>query len=801
MKKLIFLCLFWLVFAITKAQVITVIDQENDTPLELVMIVGSNDNAIITTNARGQADISEFEDADTIQFRMVGYTTVSLTYYELENQGFQVYLKPNSLELEQFVVSATKWNQSSAEVPQKIISITPREVAFMNPQTTADLLSISGQVYVQKSQQGGGSPMIRGFATNRLLYTIDGVRMNTAIFRGGNIQNVISLDAFSIESSEVSFGPGSVIYGSDAIGGVMSFQTIKPRLSLTEEVEVDGMANMRYASANQEKTVHADINIGLIKWAFVSSFSGSIFDDLRQGSNGPDDYLKPFIVERIGSEDVVLENEDPRIQNPSGYTQYNIMQKVRFKPNDAWDFQYGFHYSQTSSYGRYDRNNRMRNGLPRYGEWSYGPQIWMMNHLNVTHYSESPLFDEMTIRLAQQHFEESRRDRNLKSAERSVRSEEVEAYSANLDFTKSLSAKSKLFYGFEWVLNDVTSTGIDQNIISGTSQPGPSRYPQADWASYAAYVTQEYTASEILTLQAGVRYNQFNLDATFDTSFYPFPFDKANVNEGALTGSLGAVLRPTTSWVLNANLATGFRSPNVDDVGKVFDSEPGSVVVPNPDLEAETAYNADLGIAKVFSDVLKLEVTGFYTYLNNAMVRRDFQLNGMDEIVYDGELSQVQAIQNAANAEVYGFQIGAELKLPAGFSFSTIYNYQKGVEELENGDKSPLRHAAPAFGVSRLNYSANKLRLSLYVDFQAEVEFDELPEDEKGKTEIYAADANGNPFAPSWYTLNFKTQYMVNSKYSFTAGIENITDQRYRPYSSGLSGAGTNFIIAFKANF
>ena len=784
-----------------KAQVITVLDRATDSPLELVMIVSEKDNMVLTTNAKGQADISVFEGAQVIQIRMIGYSTVVMSFHEIENQGFQILMDANSVELNQYVVSATRWNQSTAEVPQKIISVTPREVAFMNPQTTADLLSISGQVYVQKSQQGGGSPMIRGFATNRLLYTVDGVRMNTAIFRGGNIQNVISLDAFAIESTEISFGPGSVIYGSDAIGGVMSFQTLTPQLALGNKLEVRGKANMRYATANNENTVHADFNIGMNKWAFVTSFSGNIFDDLRQGSNGPDDYLKPMIVERGVSEDLVLQNEDPRVQNPSGYTQYNITQKVRFKPNEAWDFQYGFHYSETSSYGRYDRNTRIRNGQPRYGEWSYGPQIWMMNNLNVFHDAEGSLFDEMTIRLAQQHFEESRRDRNLNSSARSVRIEEVEAYSANLDFKKVLSERSRLFYGLEWVLNDVTSTGIDQDISNGTSQPGPSRYPQANWTSYAAYVTQEYRASEQLTLQGGLRYNQFGLDAMFDTSFYPFPFDQAEINEGALTGSIGAVFRPSSTWVINTNLATGFRSPNVDDMGKVFDSEPGSVVVPNPDLEPETAYNADLGFAKLFSDVLKLELTGFYTYLNNAMVRRDFQLNGLNEIMYDGELSQVQAIQNAASAEVYGFQIGAELKLPAGFSFSTMYNYQHGEEELDNGTRSPLRHAAPAFGMSRLNYSAYKWRLSLYADYHAEVAFEDLPEDEKGKTEIYAADANGDPYSPAWYTLNFKAQYLLSNTFTITTGVENITDQRYRPYSSGISGAGANFIIALKANF
>ncbi len=801
MNKILFLCLFGIISLMSHAQVITIIDKESNEPLELAMIIGESDKVLITTNSKGQANVSALGRSESIEIRMVGYVPVTLSYTELESIAFLVALEPTSISLDQYVVSATRWSQSTAEVPQKVISITPREVAFQNPQTAADLLSVSGQIYVQKSQQGGGSPMIRGFATNRLLYTVDGVRMNTAIFRGGNVQNVISLDPFAIENTEVFFGPGSVIYGSDAIGGVMSFQTLTPQLSLSDKMTVSGNMTGRYASANNEMTGHIDFNIGLKRWAFVTSISGNDFDDLRQGSNGPDDYLKTYDVVRVGSEDVVIPNEDPRVQTPSAYGQYNITQKVRFKPNDTWDFQYGFHYSETSSYGRYDRNLRTRNGTARYAEWSYGPQIWMMNNLNIFNTQKTALYDGLTIRLAQQHFEESRRDRTLNRSGRSVRVEEVEAYSVGIDFNKTVSPKSKLFYGIEWVLNDVTSTGIDQDVDSGTEQPGPSRYPQSNWSSYAAYITQEYKASEQLTLQAGLRYNQFVLEATFDTSFYPFPFTTAQINEGAVTGSIGAVYRPSSSWVFNANAGTGFRSPNVDDVGKIFDSEPGSVVVPNPDLQAETAYNVDFGIAKVFSDVLKIDFTAFYTFLDNAMVRRDYTLNGMDEIVYDGELSQVQAIQNAASASVYGFQVGAELKLPAGFSFSTMYNYQHGEEELDNGTRSPLRHAAPAFGVSRLNFSAFKWRLSLYANYHQEVAFDNLPEDEKGKTEIYAADDNGNPYSPAWYTINFKAQYIISNSFSISTGVENITDQRYRPYSSGISGAGTNFIIALKANF
>jgi len=277
-----------------------------------------------------------------------------------------------------------------------------------------------------------------------------------------------------------------------------------------------------------------------------------------------------------------------------------------------------------------------------------------------------------------------------------------------------------LFYGFEYIINDVTSTGLNKDITSGISVSGPARYPKSAWQSVAAYVNDQYKFSDKILLQAGLRYNQYLLDAEFDTTFYPFPFTSANLQNGALTGSFGGVYRPAQDWVFSLNLANAFRSPNVDDIGKVFDSEPGSVVVPNPGLEAEFAYNMEFGVAKVFGDMIKIDLSVYYTQLENALVRRDFTLNGQDSIIYDGTVSQVQAIQNAATAYVYGLQAGFEIKLYAGFGFSADINYQKGQEELDDATTSPSRHAAPFFAVSRVTYSFEKVYLEFYGNYQGE---------------------------------------------------------------------------------
>jgi hemoglobin/transferrin/lactoferrin receptor protein len=183
------------------------------------------------------------------------------------------------------------------------------------------------------------------------------------------------------------------------------------------------------------------------------------------------------------------------------------------------------------------------------------------------------------------------------------------------------------------------------------------------------------------------------------------------------------------------------------------------------------------------------------------MVRRDFTLNGLDSIMYDGEMCRVQAIQNAAFATVYGIQAGLEVKLPAGFGFTSQFNYQKGEEELDDGTKSSLRHAAPWFGISHFTYKVHKLELDLYAVYNGEISYANLCEEERGKDYLYAKDADGNPYAPAWYTLNIKALYQLTDNFTISAGVENITDRRYQPYSSGIAGPGRNFILALKARF
>ena len=174
---------------------------------------------------------------------------IPLIFSALNTFSQQTNLLKDTLQLDEVVISASKFEQQKRTLPFQIEQISAQQIAFRNSQTTADMLIQTGQVFVQKSQGGGGSPVLRGFESNRILLVVDGVRMNNAIFRGGHLQNALRIDQSMLERTEVLFGPSSVVYGSDALGGVIHFRTLTPKLNSGLKTN----AYVRYSSANQEK--------------------------------------------------------------------------------------------------------------------------------------------------------------------------------------------------------------------------------------------------------------------------------------------------------------------------------------------------------------------------------------------------------------------------------------------------------------------------------------------------------------------------------------------------------------------
>ena len=704
------------------------------------------------------------------------------------------------VKLNEVVISANRSPENKKNVAQSMLILSNKKMQFLSQQTTATLLEQTGSVFVQKSQLGGGSPIIRGFEANKVLIVVDGVRMNNAIFRGGHLQNVITTDNAILDKLEVLFGTASVAYGSDALGGVMSFYTKKPLLSNANNTVTSGNAFVRYSSAYNEKTGHADISIGGNKIASLTSFTFSDFDDLHQGKNHYSSYpnfgKRPFYAERINGKDSMVANSDPDIQKQTGYKQYDLLQKILLKTGKT-EHLLNFQYSTTSNIFRYDRLTETNAaGKLKSAQWYYGPQKRLLAAYTLT-LGASKLFDAANITAAYQDIEESRNNRNFGKAKLNHRIENVKVYSLNADFSKKFT-KDELRYGAEAVFNDVDSKANAEDITNGSRSDLDTRYPDggAHTQSYALYGIHTKKINKNFVLNDGLRLTHSALSAKFnDKTFFPFPFDNVDQNSTSLTGNIGVIISSNDGWRISPLFSTGFRTPNVDDLTKVFESASGNLIVPNPDLKPEHTFNYELSIAKTYSNKVQIGMTGFYTDYRNALTTAPTTFNGQSKILYNGVLSNVSTTVNKARAYIYGISGNVAADFSEHISFSSVLTYTYGRIK-ESPDNYPLDHIAPMFGRTSLTGHFSKFTaevFALYNGVKKSKDYNLRGED----NQLYSADPV-NGYTPAWLTLNLRTKYDINKHAALQFAVENITDKFYRVFASGLSGPGRNFVITLR---
>ncbi len=785
-----------------QAQTVTVTDKAEQKPITHVLIINQKKDKQAVTDSNGKADLSDFADTDTLLIRHAGYVEQRYAKPQLVALG-KVLLTEKIINLEEIVFSANKFAEARTDLPNKIETVDARRIAFYNPQNTGDLLRQTGHVFVQTSQMGGGSPVLRGFEASRVLLVVDGVRMNNAIYRSGHLQNVITLDPNVLEKAEVVFGPGSVIYGSDALGGVMHFFTRNPEFSADGKFRASGSAFTRVSSANSEWTGNAIVNLAAGKWASLTSVTHKHFGEQRAGSVYPRGYeniwARPVFPAFINGRDTALVNSNPNLQKWSGYSQLDLLQKIAFQPHEDNRFVLNVQYSTSSDVPRTDRYGEYGSGgLPRWAVWDYGPQKRLLASLRADFLGETEFYDQASVILAWQNIFESRITRRFGAANRTYRKETVNVFSVNADMAKGIGEYHELRYGLEMVHNDVQSAAYNINVRNGARTAASTRYPDggSQTQSFALYLTHawEMSKSREVVFSQGIRYQYITLNAQFiERLFYPFPFDHAEQRNNAFTGNVGLAWNANGGWRLSALLSSGFRSPNVDDLGKIFDSTPGNVILPNPNIKPEYVYNAEMTVSKNLQDRVFAEVTGFHSWFTNALVVRNSQFNGQDSVMYDNRKSRVQMLTNANRAVVYGVQATLKVQLANWLAFQSNLTWTRGRVTSEG---VPLDHIPPLYGQTSLTAIRKKLRAEFWAQYNGwKRRTDFSP---SGEDNLQYATPDG---MPAWLTLNLRTAYQLNRWLQLQGGIDNITDRHYRIFASGISAPGRNFYATLRVVF
>ncbi|MEC7895999.1 MAG: TonB-dependent receptor [Bacteroidota bacterium] len=779
------------------AQKVYVVDNNNE-PIYNVSFYKKDLSKGIFSNFNGEVDLSIFENRDSIVIQHPTYNSTIKIKSEIVKQK-NIILFEKIINIDEIVFSVNKWSENLSDVSNKILSISEKKIKELSPQTSADLLEKTGEVFVQKSQLGGGSPMIRGFSSNRILLSLDGIRMNNAIFRSGNIHNIISIDPNTLEGVEVLYGPASVMYGSDAIGGAINFKIKDPKFNIDNKIKINGSQNIQYNSSSKSKHYNLFLNIGLKKIATITSFSFNNFHDLRSGSKRKSkyknfgkrtEYVKRNYIKNI---DEIITNTNHNIQKFSNYSQNNFIQKINYKINDDINLIYGLYYSKSSNIPRYDRLTLYDDLLtPKYAEWYYGPNLFLMNKIELNYFIKNKFFDAFKLNFSKQNIEESRISRKFNDLYIKNRIEKVDIYSFNLDFDKKKNGK-EFFYGYELYTNKINSNAFEKNINTNEEEKISTRYPDGGTNFLINSIYLSYKKiNKNLNYNFGIRGTKTNLKSKISSDFFNFPFSEVKINTSSISGSFGLIYNYSKNSSLKFLYSNGFRSPNLDDVGKVFDSEPGNIIVPNTELNPEYANNFEINF---ISRKKNIEFNGsiYYTNLNSAIIRSNGTFNGVDSIMYDGSLSKVQTLKNSGKAYVFGFSYMINYKINNNLNLKSSLSFN---QSKDLSTKLPLRHSSPIFGQTSVNFTKRNIKMSYYINYNGKKDISNFSPSELNKLYLYTKDGS-----PAWLTNNISFIYNINYLAKINFSCENVFDIHYRSYSSGISAPGRNFNIGLNMSF
>ena len=813
LKRLIIPLFFF--SSLSVAQQITVKDEITNENLPDVLIFNETKSQSIITDLDGTVDLSLFSSDENIYFQLLGYSTLEILKIKVLN-GTTIYLQSESQNLEEVILSVARSESNVNQIAEKVSVIKSEDLFLSSPASGAELLELSPGVRVQKSQGGGGSPIIRGFEANRVLIVVDGVRMNNAIYRSGHLQNSITIDPNNIERAEVIFGSSSVGYGSDALGGVIHYYTKNPILKDSEKIKSSFTSN--YNSANQGLSNNFITNYSSENWGGITSISISKFGDIKMGENREHGYnnwgLTPLYSKnsRYSYYSEPSSNSNENIQRNTEYSQVDLFQKFLIKLGDTNLLNINIQFSESSDIDRYDQLSITKGNSLKFSEWYYGPQKRLLISPSLKIFPNRKFMKKGVITFGFQKINESRIKRKFNALNRSHQIEDLKVFSLNGDFDTSFDDNHSVSYGVESTYNYNYSKAYDQIIeIQGNQVTGlgnklaiPTRYPSdgSSYTSFASYINWSWNMSEFFTFNIGTRLTFTGLKANWNDIISVNPqLSEVNLNSKALTTTVSIKLRPSKRVQINTVLSSGFRNPNIDDIGKIRENN-GLLVVPNTFLKPEYAYNLDLGIDfRSLNNRNYISLRGFSTIISRHIGRdeyivfSDITTPDLSTVIYNGEEVTTISNKNLGNRFIHGFSIDGFSKMTNSLKFDYSMTYTKG----DNNDTyGPLPSISPLFGSVALSYSKRGVNLKAVYKFSEAKnpgEYSFGGEDGLDETPFIINSEGLLSYlgTPKWSDFSIFGSKNISSNVTLRLGLTNVFDSHYRTFASGISAPGRSF--------
>lgn len=750
MRTFYFLLVFViLTFSATSQQLSGYIsDAKYDTPLVNVHVSLDDQAATTRTGADGFFIVSISEPG----LYLLRATRVGYQSYEKKieiNEGdsliVNIYLQPANIRLaDEVVISARRLGTADFFVPEAITMIDSGSLARDAARTVPEMLSGATGVFIQKTNHGGGSPFIRGMTGNQNLLLIDGIRLNNATFRYGPNQYLATVDPLTTERIEVVRGSGSVLYGSDAIGGVVQVFTRNPEFS-TQGFKVRGSVLAKWMSEDMEKTGRAEIQVASEKVAFLGGFTYNDFGDIVAGKD-------------LGKE------------SPTGYTGYSGDGKLRVDLGKDNELILAYQYARQDNVPRYDR---IINGYEKY---HFDPQIRQLGYIRLHTTNKNQLIKKVNYVISYGQSDETRILKKQGQEKITTEQDVVNTYGGSVEILSQPSVSWTFTSGVDYYFDKVGSTKAEEQNGVLTEKRG--YYPDGSTsASLALYTSHSYTFNSFV-LGAGARVNGYSILVEDDL------FGDVDNNPAAFVGnaSVGYFISPRHFVI--GSVYSAFRAPNINDLSS-FGSFNYGIEVPNPDLEPETSVTFEIGY-KMNHERLSGSIFLYQTNLTNLIERVPATWNGQDSI--DSE--KVFRKENFATAMVQGIEIAARYELLPQLSADGNLTYTYGQNQTLD---EPMTRIPPLFGQIGLLFTDNSGfwgRLEL----TAAGKQDRLSSGDKNDTRIPEGGT------PGWLVFNLRVGY--DWKWvTLTGGMLNLLDEAYRTHGSGVDGYGRSLLVGVRARF
>lgn len=641
-------------------------------------------------------------------------------------------------------------DRSIFEVPESATVRTRRRLDEMAPANTPKALEEEVGVIIQRTNPGGGSPFVRGLTGNMVLILVDGIRLNNSTFRLGPNQYLNTIDPGQIRRIEVIRGPSSVLYGSDAIGGVINIVTRSAR-SVGSRLGSEASFMQRFSSS--DTGLYSRLNVEA-NFQRSGVFAGGSYLDLNDLDAGGSHGRQPY----------------------TGYEQSAADVKFDYLIGRSNVFTIGVQHLVQHDVPRTD-------SFVNAGEaFIFDPQQRELYYVRLQGSNRGGLFDAYRITASFNRQQEGRHRQMFGHPVLKDFIDDVQTTGVNVLSATDLGILGRLTYGFDWYHDELASGRVNIDTNTGAVTPGrPSFPPDTYYGRFGMYLQEEVDLTGRLRATGGVRYTNIQAGSTPLVGQSETPMHISPSFQD-WCGQIGLVYQINPCINLVGSVSEGFRAPGLDDLTALRATNQG-IDVPSPGLDPETSWNYEVGL-KFDNQRLRGQIFGFWTYLDGLIVRQPagYQIEGLPAYFK----------VNAGKARIDGLELAGEYLLRRGWSIYGNYTYTFGQNTADN---EPVSRIPPAQGIAGLRWRS-----------QSRSSWFEIYEWMAARQDRLSARDVDDPRippggTPGYHTLNLRAGRFVGDNSKLALGLENILDRHYRVHASGIDAPGITFTLGYELSY